>query len=77
LLDTAPLGFFTQSVLLSGFSFNGVGLDLPANATLVLTGLIVDGTGTTVIPLPAAGWLLLTGLGVFGMLGRRRATARV
>lgn len=38
--------------------------------------VIIDtGGGGTVIPLPAAGWLLLAGIGALGVMGRRQAAA--
>ena len=75
LLGSAPLGFFSQKVSRSGFSFNGFGLDLPTNAQRVLSGTVVQPRGTTVIPLPPSAWLLLGGLGLFAWLGRWRLLA--
>jgi hypothetical protein len=78
LLNSAPLGFFSQTIQLSGVSyFTGLSDLVGVNASLVLSGTIVTPGGTTVIPLPPAAFLMLGGLAVFGWMGRRRQGLRV
>jgi hypothetical protein len=76
LFNTASLGQFTQTVLLSGFSFNADDLaGIGTNATLLVRANIFDPGNPAVVPLPPAGWLLLGGLAMMGWMGRRRQVA--
>ncbi|MCE2948813.1 MAG: VPLPA-CTERM sorting domain-containing protein, partial [Betaproteobacteria bacterium] len=68
------IGLFTQTITLTGFSFNADDLlGIGTNATLFVRANVID-PGTSVIPLPPAGFLLLGGLAVMGWMGRRRRT---
>ncbi len=72
LFNTASFGLFTQSITLTGFSFNADDLmGIGTNATLFVRANVID-PGTSVIPLPPAGFLLLGGLAMMGWMGRRR-----
>jgi hypothetical protein len=72
LFDTASTGLFTQTITLTGFSFNADDLlGIGTNATLFVRANVID-PGTSVIPLPPAGFLLLGGLAMMGWMGRRR-----
>lgn len=71
---TSGAGNFTQTITLTGFSFNADDLlGIGTNATLFVRANVID-PGTSVIPLPPAGFLLLGGLAVMGWMGRRRRT---
>jgi hypothetical protein len=76
-LDAARLGQFRDSLLLTDlFSSNGFLTDLGlASMRLDLQFTVID-PGTSVIPLPAAGWLMLGGLLALGAAGRRRGLFR-
>ena len=72
LFNTASLGLFTQTITLTGLSFNADDLiGIGTNATLFVRANVID-PGTSVIPLPPAGFLLLGGLAMMGWMGRRR-----
>jgi hypothetical protein len=73
LFNTASTGLFTQTITLTGFSFNADDLlGIGTNATLFVRANVID-PGTSVIPLPPAGFLLLGGLAMVGWMGRRRS----
>jgi hypothetical protein len=77
--DTALTAAALETAFFSGFSAGSLGFvarfqQVNAGAgSDKLSGGTVE--GTTPIPLPAAGWLLLSGIGALALAGRRRAAA--
>lgn len=74
--DTFLIDFNT--IVATGFTGGGGNLDFLVDTTAEISAEVkytFDAAPTPVapIPLPAAGWMLLAGLGGIGLLGRRRA----
>lgn len=60
---TSPFAYY-------GITVSEITVDLPGSQTLLMTFQTAPAT----VPLPAAGWMLLAGLGAAGLASRRRKT---
>ena len=73
--DLVPPTFALYTLLFTpGVTYTGVSLFFEASGGDNI-GPIVDNVSLTAVPLPAAAWLLLSGLAGLGFVGRRRKVA--